>query len=263
MHNTFLHLGALTLYWYGVLVATGFLVGLWTASRRALHAGIAPEKILDLGPWLIGGAIVGARLLFVVSYWHEFFSTEPWWKVFMIQEGGLVFYGGLMGAVVAGGYQMWRLKLPFWALSDVLAPSVSLGHFFGRLGCFMNGCCYGSPTDCFLAVHFPKDHRMAGIGVHPTQIYEAVMNLSLYFGLAWFFRRRRREGQVFAAYMIAYAVIRWTVELFRGDYDHAARFFTPGQKLSYLLLAAGLASLWWVARRPALDATPVKNAKTP
>lgn len=261
MHKIFLHLGALTLYWYGVLVAIGFLTGLWTASRRALKANLSPEKVLDLGPWLIGGAIIGARALFVISYWDEFFQGKPWWKVFMIQEGGLVFYGGLIGAVIAGSFQMWRLKLPFWKLADVLAPSVSLGHMFGRLGCFMNGCCYGAPTQCFWAVYFPQGHEMAGIGVHPTELYEAALNLMLYLGLAWFYPRRRYDGQVFALYMICYAIVRWTVELFRGDYVNPTPFFTPGQKLSYILLAAGLAAIWWLPRRTANQKTAATKSK--
>jgi phosphatidylglycerol---prolipoprotein diacylglyceryl transferase len=262
VHKIFLHFGALTLYWYGVMVAIGFLAGLWIASRRALKTGLAPEKVLDLGPWLIGGAIVGARALFVISYWNEFFRGQPWWKIFMIQEGGLVFYGGLIGASVTGVMQMRRMKLPFWPLSDILAPCVALGHMFGRLGCFMNGCCYGSPTQCAWAVHFPANHETAGVGVHPTQLYEAALNLALFLGLSWFFPRRRYAGQIFAWYMIGYAVIRWSVELFRGDYYDATPFFTPGQKLSYLLLAAGLAAIWWLPRRAATPPLPVtKNSK--
>jgi len=251
VHKIFLQFGALTLYWYGVLVALGFLFGLWTAGRRALQANLSPDHVVDLGPWLVAGSIIGARLFYVVSYWQSDFANQPWWEVFMVQHGGLVFYGGLVGAVLTGGFQVWRRKLPFWPLSDVLAPSVALGHALGRLGCFMNGCCYGAPTHLPWAVHFPADHATEGAGVHPTQIYESALNLLLFLGLSWFFPRRRYTGQVFALYLVFYAILRFTVECFRGDYNSYYWHLTPAQVFSFFLLAAGLGCLWWLPRRAA------------
>src|ERR1043165_1474830 len=95
VHKIALQLGPLTLTWYGIFVALGFLIGIWTASRRGLREGIAPEKIIDIGPWLLIGAIVGARTLYVVSYWNEAFAGKPFWEVFKIYQGGIVYYGGL------------------------------------------------------------------------------------------------------------------------------------------------------------------------
>src|SRR5207244_11139404 len=94
-------LGLLSVRWYGVLVAVAFLAGLWTASRRGLREGLLPEKILDLGPWLIIGAIVGARTLYVITFWQEQFASNPIPEIFMVQKGGLVYYGGLIGASLA------------------------------------------------------------------------------------------------------------------------------------------------------------------
>src|SRR6184192_2092799 len=96
------HLGNFTIYWFGVLVALAVLAGLWTASRRAALSGIRGEIIVDLGPWLILGTIIGARGLFVISYWREEFASDPWWQIFNIRRGGLVFYGGLIGASLSG-----------------------------------------------------------------------------------------------------------------------------------------------------------------
>ena len=101
MHSIAFKIGSLTIHWYGILVAMGFLAGLWTASRRARLVGITPEQVFDLGPWLIIGGIAGGRILYVISYWHEEFAAKPFPEIFMIQHGGLVFYGGLIGAIMA------------------------------------------------------------------------------------------------------------------------------------------------------------------
>ena len=101
MHPIAFKLGTWPVYWYGVLVAFGFVAGLWTASRRAPLSGLKSEHAADAGPWLILGAVIGARALHVTTYWKESFASEPWWEVFMVQRGGLVFYGGLIGASLA------------------------------------------------------------------------------------------------------------------------------------------------------------------
>lgn len=237
------------IYWYAVMVATGFLVGLWTASRRAERAGIPREKILDLGPLLLGGAIVGSRALFVVSYWKEYFASEPWWEVFMIRHGGLVYFGGLVGASVSFIlYARWR-KLPLWKMADVFAPSLALGQAIGRVGCFLNGCCYGKPTALPWGVHFPTGHETGGVAVHPTQLYASLVDLGLCAALAWLHRRKKFDGQVFAAYLVGYSILRSLVEVFRGDYAvYYLGFATPAQLASVGVLAVGGWLYWKLAR---------------
>ena len=250
------HLGSLPVHWYGLLLAIGFVLGLWTASHRAVRDRMAPEKILDSGAWLILGAIVGARALYVVSYWDRLFQeplfpNAPWTEIFMVQRGGLVFYGGLIGATASGLIYVWKHKLPVWKFADALAPSIALGYVPGRIGCLMNGCCYGRATDAPWAIHFPGDHDTKGLSVHPTQIYDSLLNLGLYLALAWLHRRKKFDGQVFASYLICYALIRSLVEVFRGDYP--ARYLggtaTPAHLVSVAILAAGLILCWTLARR--------------
>ena len=166
--------------WYGILVAFGFVVGLWAASRRGSRRQILPDTIMDLGPWLLLGAIAGARVFYVISYWPEDFAGHPFYEVFMIQHGGLVYYGGLIGASLACIIFARLKKLRLWNLADVLAPSIALGSFFGRWGCLMNGCCYGQPTTLPWGIQFPKDHATYPDYVHPTEIYDALLNLALY-----------------------------------------------------------------------------------
>ena len=268
MHPIAFTFGPLTIRWYGVMVALAFLAGLWTASRRGLREGIAPEKIIDLGPWLIVGAILGARALYVISYWREQFAGEPWWEMFMIQKGGLVFYGGLIGASLGFIIYSRRKGLPFWKTADILAPSIALGSFFGRLGCLMNGCCYGRVCELPWAIRFPpgsdafrgqvaRGQLDAGaslsLPVHPTEIYDSLLSLGLYLALAWMFRRKKFDGQVFATYLVGYAVLRSLVEMFRGDYSqyYFGGRVTPAQLVSIGILAAGLVLLRVLPRAPA------------
>lgn len=257
MHKIAFHFGTFTIYWYGVFVAIGFLAGLWTASRRAPRSGISGERIVDLGPWLILGALVGARLLYVVSYWEKDFAGKPVWEIFMIRHGGLVFYGGLIGASLACIFYARAKNLPLWKVADILAPSIALGYFFGRFGCLMNGCCYGRACELPWAVHYPVSHETRGEGVHPTQVYDSLLNLALYAGLAWVYRRKEFDGQVFATYLVAYAMLRAFVESFRGDYStyYLGGWATPAQLVSVGIFVGGLLFWWKLPRTAAASQT--------
>ncbi|MCD6338293.1 MAG: prolipoprotein diacylglyceryl transferase [Verrucomicrobia bacterium] len=240
-------IGATAIYWYGVMVALGFLAGLWTASRRAPLAGISGEAVADLGFWLVISALLGARLFYVVEYWQEDFADKPLWQTLNLRAGGLVFYGGLIGGALAVLAYTRLKRLPLWKLADVLAPSVSLGHAFGRIGCFLNGCCYGKACSLPWAVHFPPEHITHGAGVHPTELYEAGANLILYAVLARWFRRRGFDGQVFALYLIGYGGARFVIEFFRGDYEryYLGGWATPGHLVSAIAVACGVVLYRW------------------
>ncbi len=241
MHSIAFQIGGLTIHWYGILVALGFFAGLWTASRRGRLEGIAPEQVYDLGPWLIVGGIAGGRVLYVISYWREQFAQKPFPEVFMVQHGGLVFYGGLIGAIACGMFYLLLKKLPLWKMTDIMAPSIALGYAFGRIGCLMNGCCYGRACSLPWAIRFPADHATQGMPVHPTEIYDSLLNLGFYLFLAWLFRRKKFDGQIFAVYLIGYALIRSFVEYFRGDYPvYYGGWATPAQLISVGIVILGL-----------------------
>lgn len=256
MQKIAFHLGPFPVQWFGLLVAIGFMVGLWTSGRRAARAGIPAEAVTDAGIWLILGALIGARALYAISYWDNLMvdpvnPRAPWTEVFMIQRGGLVFHGGLVGATVAALIYLRVRRLPVWKFADALAPGIALGSFIGRFGCLMNGCCFGSPTGLPWAIHFPVTHETHGAGVHPVQIYDSLVNLGFAVFLAWLYRRRKFDGQVFATYLVGYAALRSFVEIFRGDYPsrQLGAAVTPGQWFSLLVVAAGLV-LWWKLSRP-------------
>lgn len=261
MHRTAFEFGGLVIHWYGVLVACGFLAGIMTAIRRARGARVHADTVIDVVIWIAVGSLIGARTLFVVTYWDQFRGAS-WIDVINIRNGGLVFYGGFIGAVIAGGIYTWRKNLGFWKMADLLAPSVPLGQVAGRAGCFLNGCCYGHPTAVSWAITYKEPHERAGIPVHPTQVYEAVLCLGLFFFLEWHYRRGRRfEGATFASYLLGYAVLRSVVEVFRGDYPTGVFVgsLSPGQSISVLIFAAGLGV--WAWRRSARLPGPPGDAE--
>jgi phosphatidylglycerol---prolipoprotein diacylglyceryl transferase len=204
--------GAFTLRSYGVMVAAGFGLGIYLAWRQAQREGIDPERFLDLTLWVMVAGLVGARLLYVLVSWREF-AAAPW-DALKFWQGGLVFYGGFILAVLAMVLFCRLRGLSLWKVGDVSAPYAALGHAVGRIGCFLNGCCYGPPnTPC--GVVFP------GLGDQvprlPIQLIESAFNLLLFFGLLWLRPRRRFAGQMGWSYVFVYALGRFFLEYLRGD----------------------------------------------
>ena len=243
--------GSLSIHWYGVCMAAAVLLGMWTASRRGMREKIHPDTVYDMSPWIIIGAIAGARLLFVVTYWDQKFAGKPFMDIFAIRTG-FVYYGGFIAASASVIWFCRRRKLPIWKIGDVLAPSVALGHALGRIGCLFTGCCYGKECTLPWAFEYPAIYEhLHGRAIHPTQIYESLLNFALYGGLVWLYRRKKFDGQVFATYLVAYAIIRSFVEMYRGDYkDHQiVGFLTPGQLVSVLIVTAGIVLFLKLPRR--------------
>lgn len=250
MDKVAFEIGSFPIHWYGVLVALGFWIGLWNASRRAVKAGIAAERVWDAGLWIITGTIIGARGLYVATYWENDFASKPIWEIFMVHHGGLVFYGGFIGATISTIIFLRLKKIPMWKFGDALAPGIALGYAIGRIGCLMNGCCYGKATSAAWAIHFPSDHETHGAGVHPSQIYDSLLSFGLFAALTWLWPRRKFDGQVFAVYLMGYAVTRSIVEFFRGDYEvlHLGGWATQAHLISFGIFAAGLILYWQLSR---------------
>ncbi len=248
-------LGGFSIHTFGLLVGLGFVAGLWIASRLAVRVGFKPELVYDLAvPWIIVGALVGARVVYVVSYWQQDFAAGPWYEALEVWKGGLVYYGGLIGGTLAAILRLRLLKLPIWKVGDCLAPGIALGHAFGRIGCLFNGCCFGRHSDYPWAIRFPVGSIPGHLPVHPTQIYESLLNLALAGALYWFHGRRRFDGQVFSLYLMAYALVRGFTEYFRGDYKVASAplsgILTPGQATGLGTLAVGIVLYAVLRRRP-------------
>lgn len=264
MHPIAFKLGPLTVHSYGVMVALAFLIGLWTATRRARKEGISSDFMIDLVTFLLIGSIIGARVVYVTTYWREEFAGRPFFDVFAVWQGGLVYYGGLIGGIIASALYIWWKRMPLWKTADVLAPSIALGSFFGRMGCLLNGCCYGRPTNLPWAITFTNPQAQdfsntpLNVPLHPTQIYDGLLNLILYAFLAWLFRRKKFDGEVFATYLICYSITRSIVEHYRGDYStlHYHLGLSPAQWISVPMFIIGLALAAVLSRRTEVKPTP-------
>ncbi len=234
------------------MVALGFLAAYALFRKRAARLGLNEGDASNLVVLLFGCGILGARIYYVIWNWHEQFARAPV-EIVMIQHGGLVSFGGILGACTA--LVVWaRVKRQSLAsLADALAAPFTLGHAFGRIGCFMNGCCYGLPCDLPWAVQQNSPPEIAGIPVHPTQIYEFIGLLDIFVALLVIERIRRYPGQVAWAYCILYSILRFVVEFFRGDVAHdiLGRFTLAQVACAIMLIVAwiGSARMAWRAAR--------------
>jgi phosphatidylglycerol:prolipoprotein diacylglycerol transferase len=247
MHPLLFKLGPIPIHSYGFLIAIGFLTAVYVIRKLAERAQLDAERVLDLTFWTLLVGFAGARLLFIITRW-EFFMSEPT-AMFRVWEGGLVFFGGPLAAMPFGLWYLRRFKMPIWRTLDVLMPGLVIAHSFGRMGCLMAGCCYGKPTGGDWGVRLNSelvDPQFRNMLLHPTQVYESLALLILFFGLLWIFRRRHFDGQVFLTYMMAYPVIRSLVEIFRGDLIRGFvidEVLSTSQFISILIFAAATAAL--------------------
>lgn len=235
---------------YGLLVALGFLTALWLAERLARRHGFAPHVVQDTAVWACIAGLLGAKIALLVvepSGWREAWRT--------LFQGG-VFYGGFIAAVAAVLFLCHRRKLDPHALGDVLAAPLALGHAFGRVGCFLAGCCFGSECSAPWAVHYSHPDSMpvqsgipSFVGLHPVQIYEAAGNLLIAGAMLLLLARRRFPGQVFWTYAAVYGAFRFTVENWRGDERGSLGPFTTSQAVGLVALVAGLTMLAVQSRR--------------
>jgi phosphatidylglycerol:prolipoprotein diacylglycerol transferase len=237
---------------YGLLVALGFLAGLWVAARLARRSGIDPDRVVNLGVYSALAGLVGAKLLmFVVDF--DYYRRNPGeiFSLATVQAGG-VFYGGLLLAMATGFIALRRWNMPVGRTLDALAPGAALGQAIGRVGCFAAGCCWGEQCDRSWAVTFtnPEAYRLVGVPLglplHPTQLYEAASGFLIFAVLWWMSPRSNFSGMVLGWYLVLSASARFAVEFVR---DHAQA--NPGggplstaQWISVGLFVLGATVLW-------------------
>ena len=254
MYPRLFEFGPITVYTYGVLLALAYLAGLKLAMVRAQARGLDANRVLDLGIYIIISALVGAKLLLLVTD-YQTFSRDPRELLTLARSGG-VFYGGLILAVGVALWYIRRIGLPLWTTCDVFAPGVALGHVVGRFGCFFAGCCYGKPTKLPWGITFTDPFAAANVGtplgvpLHPTQLYEAGAELVILAVLLATERKGRPfAGRTFWLYMLLYAVSRFFIEFFRGDERGAVGVFSTSQFISVLLAPLAIVMLVLLSRR--------------
>ena len=241
------------IYWYGILFGLGFLAASFHYSWLGRRQRRNPEFATDLILWIMLGTVVGARTAYVLANWQEV-TANGMLGVLNVREGGMVFYGGLIGASLLVVLFARRRKVPLLEMGDFAIGGVPLGHALGRIGCLVNGCCFGSETKCALSV------AVEGVNRHPTPLYEAVGNLLIYMLLLAFTLRTPRRGRVLALYLLTYPVLRFGLEFLRGDDRITFAGLHLAQFVSIALFTTG-AALWYAAGRSntASDANPARR----
>jgi phosphatidylglycerol:prolipoprotein diacylglycerol transferase len=224
---------------YGFFIALGYIASLALLSLLAKRRGLDPARFLDLAFLALVSGVIGGRFLFVLTNLSYFVRYPS--EVFDFWQGGLVFYGGFITATGACAFYIRKKNLPMAESLDLLAAALTLGHAFGRIGCFAAGCCYGSYCELPWAVHLHSDlvdPALRGLPLHPTQLYESVSLFLLSGVLVWLLEKKKfKPGGVALFYVMAYSLIRSIIEIFRGD---GIRGFLIGNWLS---TSQGIASL--------------------
>lgn len=251
MYQELFRIGPLTVNSYGVMLALAFIVGIFLAIRKAKKRGIDSDSIVNLAFVVMISAIVGSRLFYVLFHLSEF--KGRWIYTFLpvqpdgtIGLGGLIFLGGFVGALLSGAIYVHLKKLSFWKVVDSVAPSLALGLFLGRIGCFLNGCCYGKACDLPWGVifppHSPAGYEMGGVAIHPTQLYSSAYALIIFIILVLLDKKERFDGFLFSIFLILYGASRFIVDIFR--FYESQMFLIDGigfnQLLSLLLIGAGV-----------------------
>lgn len=233
-------IGPLTIHTYGFMMALGVGMGFWFLYVQAKKKGLPAPRMIDMAFYTIIISLIGAKLiLFVgnISYYVRYPS-----ELFYLARSGGVFQGGLTFGFLFALWYLRKHRIPTWKAADIIGPALALGHGFGRIGCFTAGCCYGRACDLAWGVEFHSEyaHNLTGIPlkipIHPTQLYESVLNFLNFAILFVILKKKSFDGQVFALYIINYSIIRYFVEFYRGDHpDKAFLIQNPSPYLSLSL----------------------------
>ncbi|WP_330948852.1 prolipoprotein diacylglyceryl transferase [Virgibacillus sp. MG-45] len=224
LDRVFFEVGPFTIYWYGVIIATGAFLGLYLATKESDRLGLKKDLMVDLVVFAIPIAIISARIYYVIFEWENYVG-QPWWKIFAVWEGGIAIHGALIGSVLTAIIYARVKKVSFWQLADIAAPSLILGQAIGRWGNFMNQEAHGGPISesAYQSFHqYLPDFIMNqmcidGVMYHPTFLYESVWNILVLILLLVLRRKNPLRGNVFLTYIIAYSVGRFFIEGMRTD----------------------------------------------
>ena len=267
MYPTLFTVGPFTVHSFGLCVALGFLAALFAMTRlarRGFVPGLPEEGVSQLVVCAMAGGAAGARIAYVCEHWSAEYAGRPFVEVFRLDKGGLMFYGGLFGAIAAIALFSRAKRTSLIRVLDLCATALPLGHAFGRVGCFLNGCCYGRACESALSVTYPAHSpvwwEQVGAGligrgapealpVLPSQLIEAAANLVIFAVLFAWARRKPSSGLITGAYLIAYAAIRFFTEMLRSDPRMMVGPLTISQFISLCLLVAGAAVILLV-RKP-------------
>lgn len=239
MYNDLLTIGKFTIHGYGLMIAIGLIAAYALGDWRAKKLGLDPDKLFNLVAWAVVLGLVGAKLLYYITILPEILENP---KLLLNLADGFVVYGGIIGGVVTGYVYCRIKKMDFWKYFDLAMPCVALAQGFGRIGCFLAGCCYGMETDGACAIVFENSQFAPnGVPLVPTQLISSGLNFLNFFVLMFLSKRLKADGQVSALYLIFYSIGRFILEFFRGDLIRGSvGSLSTSQFISLFVCAAGV-----------------------
>ncbi len=248
LDRVFIEFGPLTIYWYGVIIISGLLLGLYLATKESDRLGLKKDLIIDLIVYAAPIAIVFARIYYVIFEWDRYVGG-PWWKIFAVWEGGIAIHGALIGSVLTAIVYARVKKVSFWQLADIIAPSLILGQAIGRWGNFMNQEAHGGALSestynsfhQYLPDFIMNQMCIDGVMYHPTFFYESVWNLIVFALLLVLRKYNPLRGEIFLTYVISYSIGRFFIEGLRTDSLYMFANIRTAQFISILLIVAAIA----------------------
>jgi len=243
MHKVLFNIGGFPVYSYGLMLIIAFFVGVAIARARAPRYGLKPEQIWDVSFWVLISGVLGARVVFILQELPYYLKNLD--QLFSLRFDGLTSYGGLLGGLIAFLVWSWRAKVPTLKLLDCAAPAVFIGHAIGRVGCLLNGCCYGGQCDLPWGIPIQDEHGHLLPGLyHPAQIYDSFFNLVGFAVAMLIARRGLKTGQMTALFLILHGLARVIYEFWRINTTSATFLgmpFTEAQLVSALMALVGAA----------------------
>jgi len=222
------------------MLLLAFIIGIWVAEKRAKEKGLKPSIISDLVLWVIIGVLFGSRLFYVIMHWSDF--KDNLWEIIMVWHGGAVYFGGFVFAFLFGIAYSLIKKLPLVQLFDTIAPSIALGEGIGRIGCFLNGCCFGKPSR-FLGVVFrpesPAGYTFQDTPLLPTQLFQSFAGFLIFIFLLYIEKKRDfKKGQIFSLFLILFSGFRFLINFLRYYEDAFNYYFN--QVVAFCFVGLGI-----------------------
>ena len=258
MHNELFSIGPITIYGYGLMIGIGILVAYLNTERMARKDGLDPEPVINILIVGVSFGIVGAKLLYYITILDEIIKNP---RLLLDFANGFVVYGGVIAGIISAAIYCKRKGLPFLRYLDCAAPSIALAQGFGRIGCFLAGCCYGVPMKSPISITFTDSaYAPNHVPLFPSQLVSSAFDF-LHFGvLCLLLRRNKKPGKIGAFYLVFYSIGRFIIEFFRGDLERGSvGTLSTSQFISVFVAIAGIALALWLGRKEKADKQEQKD----
>jgi len=233
-------IGSINIYSYGLMLAIGVISAVVLAEKRAKKQGLSADMVFNLGIMCVVAGIIGAKLLYFITIIPQF-AEDFWGTLKNNLTDGFVVYGGVILGVLVGLFYCKKKKVRFLQYFDIAVVSIALGQGFGRIGCFLAGCCYGVETECSIGVHFPEGaYAPTGVALVPTQLISAIADFLLVALLIFLAKKIKTAGKVGAIYIILYGIGRFVIEIWRVEPKAFDTIFSTSQFIALILIPFGL-----------------------